>query len=436
MKKQLRLLFVSLLLAAGLLSCSGRAGYGVMQWSVPEYALTAGDIVPVFVRSNISGVYIVGVGRTRAELPLWQIRFFKSRSQAKKFAATLEEYRYSYARVKVDGLPVRSAAENTARQVYRLKQDEVIKILRKGDGAPVMARDAQLEGDWLEVMTDDGTVGWSFSYNLNLYDERGGSGVADDSGANATDPVLEGLLSRSWYPDHYRAMIANNRIDLSRISASWGFFTGQDSGVARIENENGVTSFTYSAILKNNDNSYRFEGSSLTVQVRREDSILVQYTDSFGMPQVAYFTALDTTPDLIIAAEQERRSALLDGIRSFGPEFTSGNYGVLQFLEGGKFLWSGYQLLSPSIIPARSGAGGIVDQRYFIGEQVAGGYTGVLSFKFESTSGWVHFLYTAGSDGIRLEHVSDSNIRDSVVVSRNMTPTVLFFTPSGRGAGN
>jgi len=414
--------------------CSPSAGYGVVNWSIPDLGLSAGDIVPLHVRSNISQMYIIGTGsggKDRAEVPLWQITQFKSRSAARRHAQTLMEFRYTYARVKLNGLPIRAAAENTSRQVYRLRQDEIIKILRKGAGAPVISRDAPLEGDWFEVMTADGTTGWCFSYNLELFDERTESGLPVQEGESGPDPALQSILERAWYPDHYRTMIANNRIDLSRVRQSWGFFPDQESSLARIENEQGSFVFAWTAIIKTSDTSWRFEGSSLTMQQRRSDSLTLHFTDEFGLPLVAHFVSLNVTAEEIIESETQRRALVLDELRITGPEYRSGNYGVLRFVEGGRFLWSGWQLLSPSIIPARAGSGGTVELPLFVSPQLDGQYTGVLSFRFDDINQGIHFLYTVSPEGIRLEHVSESAIRDGMVVSRSMAPTVLFFNHSG-----
>ncbi len=424
--------FLLIMAMAGFLfsSCTGLIGYGVLNWSVPEQNLTAGDIVPVFIQSNIGKVYVVGVGRgsgKRIELPLWQLTLHRSKSAAKKAAAALAEYRHSYATVKLDGLPIRAEPENTARQVYRLREAQKVKVLRKGEGSPVLAGNSPLEGDWLEVMTDDGVVGWCFSYNLALFDERDGSGaiVAADAGP---DESLEILLSRGWYPDSYRTMIDSDRIDLDRMDPQWGFFVGKDTGIARIVSAEGLQSFPYSSIVKNSDGSYRFEGSSLVVQVRRADSILVQYTDANGMPHADYYANL-AAPDSVIATEKERRAGILAKIRGAGPRFASGNYGVLQFLPGEKFLWSGYQLLTPSIIPSGAGAGGQVALRRFLDKSLEGEYDGAISFRFESSSAWITFLYDVSKEGLKLEFVSDSNIDDSIVKTRNLSPTVMFFKP-------
>ena len=73
-------------------SCSKKLGYGVVNWSIPEYNLTAGDIVPVYVKSNIEKVYIVGLNEktaVRIEIPLWQLTFFESKKDAVRFQTRL-----------------------------------------------------------------------------------------------------------------------------------------------------------------------------------------------------------------------------------------------------------------------------------------------------------------------------------------------------------
>ena len=429
-----------LLFSSGLVlfSCTGKIGYGVLSWSIPEHNMSAGDIVPVFIQSNIGNVYVIGTPSSKKihiEVPLWQLTLYGSHSEARKAAAETEEFRYTYALVKLDGLPIRSEAENTARQIYRLKEGQKIKIITKTEGTPVFAGKAPLDGTWFKVMTDDGSVGYTFSYNLTLIDERDDPNSLVDLTDTGPDSLLENLLSRAWYPDSWRTMIEGNKIDLDKINPQWGFFSGKDASIARIENADGVKLFPYTAIVKAEDGSYRFEGSSLNVQIRRRNSILVQFTDENGMPQAMYFASLDTSPSVLIEAEKERRASILDTIADAGPVFVSSNYGILQFPENGRFLWSGYQLLSPQIIPQGAGPGGTVENRVFLSPEDSQEYAGVLSFRFSQDSQWIHFLYNISSSGLKLEHVSSTNIKDALVQSRNLTSTVLFFTPEERLQG-
>ena len=49
-------------------SCSGIIGYSVLLWNVPEQSLADGTIVPVYVKSNISHVYVIGVPETKEKI--------------------------------------------------------------------------------------------------------------------------------------------------------------------------------------------------------------------------------------------------------------------------------------------------------------------------------------------------------------------------------
>lgn len=424
---------IALLLAVSLLlSCSPYIGFGVVSWSIPDHGLSAGDVVPVYIQSNIGKVYVIGAGserENRIEVPLWQINLYKSRSRAKKAAAAIEPYRFTYATARIDGLPIRAKPENTARQVYRLRLDEIIRIVRKGTGTPVLAGNAPLDGDWYNVLTNDGTTGWCFSYNLSLYDEREKTpevATEDEEGSDHGKQILVGSM---WYPDHYRTMLNQNRIDIDRIQPQWGFFPGEESSIARIATAAGIQTFPYTAIIKTGERAYQFEGTTLTAEIRRGNSLVVQYTDDRGMPDVLYFSTLDIPPDQLIEMERTRRHEVLDSIRTAGPRFVSGNYGVLQFLENDRFLWSGYQLLTPSIIPAGAGGSGIAEIRWFLSDDLAERYTGVLTFRFDSTASRVNFLYELSSSGLKLEQIDNSNSKDSLVIARNLNPTVIFLTP-------
>ncbi len=425
-------MFFALAALFALSSCSRYIGYGVVNWSEPELGLSAGDVVPVIIRSNISQLYVISLpngDQERGEIPIWQLSLYSSRKDAEKAAQEGSEYKYLYASAKIDGLPVREAADNTSRQVYRLRNSEILKITGRGEGAPVIGRtDTPLEGEWFRVMTEDGTRGWCFSYNLEIFDERDGTPV-EIAGTSSLedDAVLQYILGRVWYPTQYSAMLEANAVDISRINPAWGFFPGRESGIARIEDEEGVIAFPYTGITATSDGVYRFEGSTLSAELRENGTLVVQFSNDLGAPAVRYFSALDVTPEEIIQNETERRREQLAKIISSGPRFVSGNYGVLQFTESGTFLWSGYRLLMPSVIPEGAGVQGRADIRCFLSRQLASSYDGVLSLQFEGQGSWINFLYSLSDGGLRLEPVSSSNISENTVLSRDISPTVVFF---------
>ena len=148
MKKLTRFCILFLLSILIFTSCSNIMGYSVLLWSMPEYGLSDGDVVPVYIKSNISQTYVIGTNNEdeRIEIPLWQITTPVSKGKIDDEAAKYAEYQHIYARVAFDGLPMREAAVNTSKQVYRLRKDEVIKVLYKGEGQAVMSGQNAMEG--------------------------------------------------------------------------------------------------------------------------------------------------------------------------------------------------------------------------------------------------------------------------------------------------
>ncbi|UTC61631.1 SH3 domain-containing protein [Treponema sp. OMZ 787] len=410
-------------------SCSKTLGYGVVNWSIPEYNLTAGDIIPVYVKSNIEKVYIVGLNEKtalRVEIPLWQLTFFESKKDAGKFQAKLIEHKHSYARVKLDGLPMRSNPDNTSNQVYRLKLGQLVKILWFGEGVPVLKGGKPMDGQWYEVLTEDGVRGWCFSYNLNIYDERKIDSSETTNLAQESDTELEAALNEFWYPEHYRKMINNRQVDLDKISLTWGFFPGLRSGIARVELENTRLSFPYTKVIKIG-NKYLFEGSNLSMQIRGKDIITLEFSDKSGKHRLENFITLNATTEDIINNEIKRRETLIEKIAKTSSEFTSENFGSLKILPDGQFIWSGYNLLSPSIIPSGAGSSGRVSLKYFLDKKLLSDYQGALSFRFEKTAEPVVFMYSISSKGLRLEAVESSSIQDNLVTRRSLDPVILFF---------
>lgn len=411
-------------------SCSGLLGYGVLLWSIPDEDLYSGDVVPVYIRSNINNQYVIGTGsaqKDKREIPLWQIELFKSKKKAQQYSVEFSEYRHVYAETMRDGLPMRESPENTSERVYRLKLSQRIKILKKGKGAPVTSGGHELEGDWLLALTDDGQRGWVYSYSLRLYNEEDEGSIKLDASVDKEDSVLVSILENKWYPDSYRLMQETSRVDLDKVQASYGFFPGSQSGVVRIEQADQHASFPYSAITKTQENTYRFEDTAVTMELRSPSQLFVSFTDKTGVPQYLYFCTLTVTPEELIQQENERRETRYNRLMANGTVFSSNSYGRLQLLQGFHFMWSGYQLLTPNLIPEGSGSSGTVDFDYFIHSSLKSSYDGAISFTFDGTKTKLVFLYTKTEDGLRLEEVYVENAKDKLIKDRNFSPLVLFF---------
>ena len=115
-------------------SCSGIIGYGVLLWNDTEHKLSDGTVVPVYLKSNISKVYVIGLpdSKEKVEVPLWQLSAPEKKSKAIKRAEKYAEYKNMYAKSAIDGLPIRADKVNTSKQVYRLRKNETVKTLYKG----------------------------------------------------------------------------------------------------------------------------------------------------------------------------------------------------------------------------------------------------------------------------------------------------------------
>lgn len=419
----------ALLVFSLLAGCSNKLGYGVVNWSIPEYNLTAGDIIPIYVRSNIEHVYIVGLNEqtsVRVEVPLWQLSFFESKRDAQKFQAKLEEYKNTYASVKFDGLPMRSSPDNTSKQVYRLKAGQTIKILWNGEGEPVLRSGKPLDGGWYEALTNDGVRGWCFSYNLRLYNEHDVVAVSDSYTEKITDEELEAVLNSLWYPENYRKMIISKAVDLDKMNLTWGFFPGKKAGIARIELKDTQCSFPYTKITKIHD-KYMFEGTSLSLQIKAKDVISVSFSDENGKTKLENFVMLNATPEDIINNELKRRESKIATIARTSSEFQSTNFGALKILNGGQFVWTGYDVMNPTIIPSGVGSSGTVAISGFLNTKVKSDYDGLLSFKFEKADEPIFFMYNISSKGLKLELVDANNIKENVVMQRSLNPVILFF---------
>lgn len=419
-----------LLLISG---CSDRMGYSVLLWSLPEQGLNDGDIVPVYIKSNISQTYVIGTmdSDQKFEVPLWQITEPASKSGTRKTAQKYVEYQYQYARVALDGLPMRAEPVNTAKQVYRLRRDEVIKVLYKGEGAAVMSGSNAMEGEWLRVLTSDGTQGWCFSYNLRLFDNREETSqdqvqIADSQ--EQLDETIEKVFSKRWYPESYGTMIDSGNLDLEQLDAKYEFDPGVKSKSVQLRVPDFTVSFPYAGVEKISLNIYKFVDTPISITIRRDDYIVVQYTDEQGRPTSYNFVTLKENVSNLVAAERNRLQQLYAELEGFGPSFASSNYGKLSFIGKNQFQWSGYRQLQPAIIPSGALGRGSVSFKYFLNRSLKSRYDGVLTFQFDKGTREVNFLYKIEGEGLRLEGANGAHFDGKTITSRSSNPVVIFFS--------
>lgn len=428
----------SVLIAGLFTSCGSTLGWSVLLWNNTEHQIVDGTVVRVYIKSNISHVYVVAVpnSKEKIELPVWQITEPVGHHKAKKYALRYAEYAQTYATVSFDGLPIREEPVNTSKQVYRLKKDEKVRVLYKGKGQSVTNGKGALKGEWLRVLTSSGTQGWCFSYNLRLYKaslDGENQSSQNDNEEESVDTQLESVLANKWYPDYYADMISSGRIDPSRMNTSYCFDCGSESGTVRISLPGVSVSYPYSGTTKTKDNVYEFNGTSVKLTVRNENAIVVQYSDNDGRLSSAGFITISENVEELVSAEQQRRSNEFEQLLVYGPQFRSSNYGRLVLKDGGSFTWSDYKLLVPSVIKKEARGAGSVSIKYFISDALKVSYDGVLTFKFSGMENEVNFLYKIADGGLRLEDATDAEIKNNIVTSRGPSPVVVFFN---RGSGN
>jgi hypothetical protein len=424
-------------------SCS-RLGWGVLLWSTEDPPIPSGTVLPVYIRSNIDQVWVVGipeeyrvsgdVNKTEIPLPLFELA--GNKSKARKRAEDFTQYARTYAENLQDGLPIRDNPDNGARRVYRLRSGEIIKILARVQGQPaISATGDPLPGDWYQVLAGDGSVGYCFSYRLKLFEHYGGPLAAADSGEDETsDPDLDLLMEKTWSPEFYGTMVNNRRINLEELSKHWRFDPGQDTGIAQIYLPNLERSFSYTGIRPYGSRSWRFEGSSLQMNLRSDTVLAVQFTEEGGAPRSFLFVALPAEVDDLIVQEGARREGLFNAIYAQGPAFTSNNYGTIIFTETGEFTWTGFDLLVPQIVPASARGSGTAAMDLFLAPSLRDRYSGAFTLRFgedggtdAGNGGAVHFMYTLDNQGFRIEYVPGANIEEVTVTRRAGSPMVLYF---------
>jgi len=432
------LLFTALFLS----SCNRTLGYGVLFWASDSPQIPSGTVLRVYIRSNINRSWVVGVPRemrgeeiamNRFEVPLAHLELVGSRRRALERAYVFAPYALMYAETLQDRLPIRENPDNVSRLVYRLREGEIIKILGPVTGQAVIGATGQpLPGQWYRVLTQGGTVGFTFSYRLRLFEYTGGhlasfvAGHAED----VVDAGLEMVLNRVWSPEIYAVMLNTRQIELDDLRQHWNFDPGQDTGVARIRLRGIDLSFPYTNIRATGTNTWRFEGSTLQMSLRNPNTLAVQFNEPGGMLQTHIFVALPTHVDNIIHQETVRREALFREIFEHGPEFFSNNFGTLTFHENGRFTWTGNALLVPQTIPVSALGSGTTDMRLSLNAAMSQHYSGAFTLFFDGVGGArfpVNFMYTLDMHGLRIEHAPMTSMDGLSVVRRASSPVMANF---------
>jgi hypothetical protein len=426
MKVKVFLVLVLSLLSFG---CGRRTiGYGVVLWSKEEQTVSTGSVVPVYEESRIKKTYIIGVPNQKApyEIPNARVQFFKSRKEAETFASSFEPVRYLFAVSERRALPIREKPDRLSRQVYRLRQDELIKILQLGTEP---SYENGLKGHWHKVLTEDGTVGYCFDYYLTLYD-----GKTNTKLASTRDPSEERialLLSTTWRPAYFQTMVSTRRIDLERFKPEYGLFITLDPPLLRIQTPEVQREISFTNLSVGTGNRFLVEGATVSLSMDPSARNLTITFQDRNEQKSLQFVAFSGDVEEIIQKEKERREKLLASFLEKGRLLRSSGFGEITLKPDGTFQWVDFDRLVPSVLGNGLKGSGRVLFSTFQDPSIQGEYDGSLTFLFDGGTPGKNratFLYKFTDGGVRFLHIPQTNIRENTIQRLSTTPLILFFT--------
>ena len=417
--------FLALLFLAVISCGAGKLGYGVILWSSDNQQFPTGSVVHVMEESRIKETYTIRNNETKntAELPRYLVSFFKKKSDAEGYAGRYSEYAPLLGKAEKDGLPVRETPDALGTRLYRLKNQQIFKIISREDEP---SQEGELEGFWYEILTEDGVKGYCYSPYMtiiNMFDE--GDIVGNISEKTPVSRLLEG----PWRPDFFATMLSKDTVDLTRMKKEYGLFPDSEKQTFRLNLPDHTEEFTYTDIVQAGNNTLRINGTPLEITFIRDNRIDVIYSHQEKMFNQT-FVRLNADLDDIIREELESRKEEFGKLIEKSSIVSSSAYGTITFGEYPGFTWENFRRLVPEVIPADADSSGTVDFNLFLGEELRERYSGAFIFQFNGTdSGRVtRFLYQLQEEGIRLTFVPPEAVEENIITSKNPSPVVLFFS--------
>ncbi|MEI8096115.1 MAG: SH3 domain-containing protein [Spirochaetales bacterium] len=453
-------LFAALALSGSLLfSCGfGRQATGVVLWA-PEpaeigavAAVKNADVVWIWEQSRIRRSFKIqeSDGSASLETDQWRIRSFANENEARDFAKNYAALKDAWAVSGKQGLPVRETPDANANRVYKLGENEEVKVLSKQDKR---VKQGNLEGTWVEILTKDGYSGWVFDYYLSLVDKAGGTAV---KASGAGDEKVQLILSTSWYPEEMKVMVDQDRLqpevfrpELGLRLVSAGNGAGGADGSARsflltLASEAGpdeLYELPWEEPRKIDDLSYWFGGpEKLRVQFTNPE--LTRITLGFtwkGQEKNIPLSVLPGDVGTLLSRELASRQQKWVELLNHGSVLSSPTYGVLTLGENGAFTWAGFETLQPpsgDILPANLPPDGRIVFDWFNDRKLVGEFRAVR-FEFGQTENGNTpagpsqvFLYRFLKDGLQLLPVlpRDTDQAKHTVLRESKSGLSIFFT--------
>jgi hypothetical protein len=416
-----------IVLAAGLFSCGGGQGNGLVLWAPQDGALKNGALVRVVRKSETTSVVRSPAVKGTVELESWRLREAGSREKAAAEASAYAPYLSTFAYALRDGLPLREEPDQESRRVYKLREGQVVKVLARGESKVQIA---SYEDYWYRVLTDDGSEGWCFGYFLPVF-QSAGDPLTEAAALKAQDPLLDALTSTQWRPEYFQEMADSGRIDLERFTPEVGFFVDAERKVAQLVLPGFRQSWDFRSIENVGPSRYVLAvlaGPELRVTLSGPDRLVLTYPrKEQQLAQV--FIDFPEDLDEVIQKEQGRRQALFQDFARRGPAMTSSAYGRIVLGEPMRFSWEGFGRLGDQVFLRAVRGEGTVDFPFKPGQDLAARFDGVITFRFseygpgQSTS----FLYKFDGAGVRFVFLRQQYVEDSEAVRLDASPLVVYF---------
>jgi hypothetical protein len=436
------LLAAPLLIAVVILSScgGGGAGYGVVLWGDYGSTPVTGGIVRIAREMPINSTYLIAIPGEKKprEFSMGRIRVFKRRGDAAAFAKSYEQNATQWAVVmKQDPppLPVRETADPDGRVVYKLKWQQLVKVVsRTAEKASI----PPYADYWYEVATEDGFAGWCFGHFLRPFTVAGDP-TAEAQRILAQDETLDRIMGTTWRPDWFRDMQARGTIDLTMFREDVGLFPSPGEKLMKLVLPLSTFEFRYTDIQKLGPTTYAFAGTDLRIMVLDDQRITVSYRYK-DQPVTGVYTLMKDDVAELIAAEQKRRADLYDALARKGATLSSSAYGTIRLAGDMRFTWEGFQKLVPALVSPNARGKGTIDFTFRAAKDLAADYDGAITFLFDGAAGpttdpvsgpggmAVTFLYKIAAGGLRLTSLSRDSIQGMVVARAGISPIVIFFS--------
>ncbi|MEN6297447.1 MAG: SH3 domain-containing protein [Rectinema sp.] len=364
---------IVILFSVLLSGCARREGWGMVLWSVKGTAVKGGAVVPIYLKSNISKSYVIGLpddNKTKIEVPFPSLEFFSSKSAAETRAREFAPYAALYLSAGRDGLPIREKPSVNARRVYRLRLGESVKVLSVADGEAVFTGGKALPGEWYFVQAIDGTRGYVFSNTMVLYEEKEGTAapvIASSPAPSAS--LLDIIYAKPWRPAYYQIMVDDSTIDPDLFILRYGLFADAKNSQVRIELPGYSGAFSFTSVSQSGD-WLVFEKSKLRIRFENESTIVADWSGTDQVladegwsqgGQAARFVQLDASIPVLLAGENSRRESELKAFFQRGSQLQSNGESTISFLSDtagilsvdlkGTFEWSHTDQLPAGFAP-------------------------------------------------------------------------------------